>query len=147
GSCCTSWRDIPQISSSQLMSFPRARIFRDSLQAFPRVLLSGELRSVLRKIPAFDSLEKLFYAGFKSMPSGFQQGLRQRVNGPRTLQKDSQRSPLFVRDNIFSAQTRQVAHSSDKSRKLLGYTAPISYREGMALTEAWLRYSKVLWEK
>lgn len=135
---------IPRITSSQLMNPSGARTFRDSLRAFPRVLLSGELRSVLRKIPVFDSLERLLYAGFQSMPRSFQQSLRQRINGPRTFPHNHQTGTLFFRENIFSAQTRQVAHSNNKAKRLLGYTAPVSYGEGMALTEAWLRYSKAL---
>ena len=56
---------------------------------------------------------------------------------------DSQ--PVFdLGDNILAAQQRTVAHSSKKAERLLGYTSPISFPEGMALTEQWLRYSRMI---
>ena len=45
---------------------------------------------------------------------------------------------------FIAAQRRSVAHSSDKARRLLGYTAPVSYDEGLSLTEAWLREARIL---
>ena len=133
------------ISSADLITPPRTRVFRDSVRALPRVLLSGELRAVLRQIPVVRSIENVLYAGFQSINAERQQKIRQRINGPREISKIGLPGPRqFLRDNIFAAQARTVAHSNEKARRLLGYTAPVSFEEGMQLTEAWLRYSRVV---
>lgn len=136
---------LPRITSADFTDLPREYFMRDSLRALPRVILSGELRSILRQIPAVRSMEGILYDWFQSIPGELQQQIRNRVNGPRRFAKNGVSGPeRFVRNNIFAAQSRTVAHSHEKAQRLLGYTAPISYREGMALTEAWLRYSRIL---
>lgn len=136
---------LPHISAADFAVPPRVNVLRDSLHAFPRVMLSGELRSVLRQVPAIHSIENFLYAGFQSISGEIQQKIRHRLNGPRVIPKVGSSSPRrFVRENIFAAQARTVTHSSDKAHRLLGYTAPVSFQEGMRLTEAWLRYSRVL---
>jgi nucleoside-diphosphate-sugar epimerase len=136
---------LPRINTADLASPKRERFVRDSLRALPRVMLSGELRSVLRQIPAIRSVEGALYSGFQSIPDAIQQNIRRRVSGPRTIAKNGlSESRPFTRDNIFDAQARTVAHSSEKARRLLDYVAPVSYHDGMALTEQWLRFSKVL---
>ena len=137
--------ELPHISAADFAVPPRVHVLRDSLHAFPRVMLSGELRSVLRQVPAIHSIENFLYAGFQSISGEIQQKIRHRLNGPRVIPKVGSSSPRrFVRENIFAAQARTVTHSSDKAHRLLGYTAPVSFQEGMRLTEAWLRYSRVL---
>jgi nucleoside-diphosphate-sugar epimerase len=136
---------LPHISPGDFVVPPRVRMFRDSLRAFPRVMLSGELRSVLRQIPVIRLLEGFLYAGFQSISSEVQQKIRHRISGTRVIPKaDSVGPRRFVRENIFAAQARTVAHSSEKARRLLDYTAPVSFQEGMRLTEAWLRYARML---
>lgn len=136
---------LPRISSADFVIPPRARMLRDSLYSLPRVMLSGELRAVLRQIPVVRSLENLLYTAFQSMDGALQRKIRQRLSGPRVIPKVGPTgSRRFVRDNIFAAQARTVLHSNHKARRLLDYTAPVSFQEGMNLTEAWLRYSRVL---
>jgi nucleoside-diphosphate-sugar epimerase len=132
---------LPRISSADLVRPSRSNVLRDSLRALPRVMLSGELRSVLRQVPLIRSVESFLYTGFQSINPEVQQRIRYRISGPRVIPKigcpDERR---FVLENIFAAQARTVAHSSEKARRLLGYSAPISFQEGMRLTENWLRY-------
>jgi nucleoside-diphosphate-sugar epimerase len=136
---------LPRISSADLASPKQEHFVRDSLRALPRVILSGELRSVLRQVPAIRSVELALYNGFQSMPGGMQQKIRRLITGPRVISKTGGNGARsLIRDNILDAQSRTVAHSNEKARRLLGYTAPVSYREGMALTEAWLRFSRML---
>jgi nucleoside-diphosphate-sugar epimerase len=136
---------LPDISSADLTTPPRPRLIRDSVRTLPRVLLSGELRAVLRRIPAVGSIENLLYSGFQSINPETQQWIRHRINGPRVISKSGLRgSRQFLRDNILAAQARTVAHSNEKARRLLGQTAPVSFEEGMQLTNAWLRYSRFL---
>jgi nucleoside-diphosphate-sugar epimerase len=138
-------RSLPRVSATELVDKPAERYIRDSLRAVPRVLLAGELRGLLREIPAIRSIESVFYAGFQSLSGESQQKIRHIVQGPLVFEKNGtlDRS-MYFRDNIHQAQCRKVAHSSEKARRLLGYSALVSYREGMELTEAWLRYCRFL---
>ena len=80
---------------------------------------------------------------FELLSPSTQQGIRLRLHGPERPR------PAYVprfhaTDNIIAAQARKVAHSSDKAMRMLGYTAPISYSEGMALTREWLHSTRVI---
>jgi nucleoside-diphosphate-sugar epimerase len=136
---------LPRISVADLVSKSGERLVRSSLREFPRVMLSGELRRVLRQIPAFRSFDGFLYSKFQSLPSNIQQAIRQRAQGPTVFRpKDGNNQVVYHRDNIHSAQCRTVAHSIEKAQRFLGYKALVSYREGMELTEAWLRHSRFL---
>lgn len=138
-------RSLPHIRQADLVDPPKESYLGESIRALPRVLLSGELRKLLKQVPMIRSIESVFYAGFQSLSRDTQENLRLRISGPTVIRKkDSRLNKVFSRDNIHSAQSRKVAHSNERARRLLGYTAPISYAEGMTLTEAWLRYARVI---
>jgi len=136
---------LPRVSRADLVRIPQERMIRDSLRMTPRILLSGELRSMLRQIPVVRLLEMFLYNGFQSLSLNTRQTIRFCVNGPISFARDGSTKGHFdASDNLIAAQFRTVAHSNQKARRLLGYTAPISYLEGMALTKAWLRYSRII---
>lgn len=136
---------VPFVASSTLITPRRERIFHDSLRAVPRVLLSGELRRLLRGIPAFKAIEAPVYNWFQNLPKQMQQTIRLSVSGPMAIQHNGHLPGQFAEDDPFIAfQRRAVAHSSEKARRLLGYTAGVSYQEGMTMTEAWLRYAGLI---
>ena len=67
------------------------------------------------------------------------------LRGRASVRRNGSSEHAFHADHPFiAAQRRSVAHSSDKARRLLGYTAPVSYDEGLSLTEAWLREARIL---
>jgi nucleoside-diphosphate-sugar epimerase len=136
---------VPCVATDELNSTLRKHIIRDSLRVLPRVLLCGELRAILRQIPVFNWVDSVLYDWFLSLSKEMQQKIRLGVNGP-TIVRQKGFSPhcFHASDNLIAAQARTVAHSSDKARQLLGYTAPVSYRQGMALTAAWLRYAHII---
>ncbi|HLJ93379.1 MAG TPA: NAD(P)-dependent oxidoreductase [Gemmataceae bacterium] len=137
--------EVPHISRAELTVRPRVRIIRDSLRATPRVLLSSETRTALRRIPLVSSMEKLAGRWFERLSPQRQEAIRGRFSSPRVVSKMGDGRPHFDgEDNVLAAQARTVAHSIDKAKQQLGYTVPFSYREGMKLTEAWLRYARLL---
>jgi hypothetical protein len=100
---------------------------------------------MLRQIPVVRLLEMFLNNGFQSLSLNTRQTIRFCVNGPISCARDgSPKGHFDASDNLIAAQFRTVAHSNQKARRLLGYTAPISYLEGMALTKAWLRYSRII---
>jgi nucleoside-diphosphate-sugar epimerase len=136
---------VPRVSREELVVAPRVRLIRDSLRSAPRVLFSSESRRVLRRIPLFRSAEKLAARCFELFSLEQQEAIRLHMSSPQVISKNGLSPQHFdADDNIIAAQARTVAHSVEKARQRLGYTIPISYGEGMALTEAWLRYSQIL---
>lgn len=133
----------PSVGHGELVRQPAPRVFRDSLRMLPRVLASGELRTILRQVPLIKRAESTAYELFQKLSQETRERVRFRLTGPRPALRASQ--PVFsADDNIISAQGRTVRHSAEKARRLLDYSAPVSYSEGMALTEAWLRYSRII---
>jgi nucleoside-diphosphate-sugar epimerase len=153
---CISWRTcvadyasllkipISGIPSLAPVQHSRQRIFRDSVRALPRVFLSGEFRSVMRQVPLIGVIESRLYERFQSLSLERQEELRHRVNGGSSGSRSQSSSMINPGDPVIVAQTRAVVHSSQKAAKLLGYNAPVTYREGMRLTECWLRASGMI---
>lgn len=136
---------LPHITEAKLVDKPRERFILESLRTAPRVLLSGELRGLLRQVPIIRSVESALYAGFQSLSEETRQKIQRLVQKPVVFARaDPSGNGFFLRDNIHTAQSRTVAHSSEKARTHLGYNPIVSYREGMELTAAWLRYSRLL---
>jgi nucleoside-diphosphate-sugar epimerase len=136
---------LPTVAETDLVVPPVERIWRESLRVTPRVLISGELRQQLRRVPLVRVVEEKLYAGFQCLSVETQHSLRSRLTGGTVpVVKGRSSAPRFVRYGLHSTQLRQVAHSSEKARRLLGYTAPVKYEEGMVLLEAWLHYARHL---
>lgn len=137
--------NVPEISARDLLPSPRSHLFRDSVRSAPRVVLSGEFRSSLRQIPLVERAERFAYDLFQKLPEKTRSGIRLSVNGPRRIARADNAARRFsASNNLIAAQARTVAHSSEKAHRLLGYTAPVSYADGMKLTEAWLRFAGML---
>lgn len=136
---------VPHIPTSDLKRTPKDRALMDSFRALPRILVSKEFRQLIEQIPLARATRHGLYRFFQSFPLETQQSIRLRLTGPVRMQMNSRSEGGYdANDNIISAQARKVAHSSEKAKQLLGYTAPISYEEGMALTAQWLRYSRII---
>jgi nucleoside-diphosphate-sugar epimerase len=136
---------LPTVAETELVIPPAERIWGESLRVTPRVLVSGELRQQLRRIPLVRVLEERLYSGFKSLSPETQHLLRARLSSEIVhVAKRSSSSLNFVREGLHLTQLRKVAHSSEKARRLLDYTAPVKYAEGIVLLEAWLHYSRLL---
>jgi nucleoside-diphosphate-sugar epimerase len=134
---------IPHVSSADLVAPARERWLRDSVRALPGVLFSADFRRAVRRLPVFRDLEQFAYQRFESLSPSTQQKIRLRLHGPERL--DAASGPRFhANDNFIASQSRKVAHCSDKATRMLGYTAPVSYSEGMALTREWLNSSRLI---
>ena len=136
---------IPNIRATDLCSKPTERMFRDTVATLPRVLLSGELRALLRGVPLIRRLEEFAFKRFLALPADVQQRLRLKLNGPQRFAKIRPAAQRFDRtDNIIAAQGRTVAHSCEKAQRLLGYSAPVGRKQALELTESWLRYARII---
>src|SRR5262249_19639682 len=62
-------KGIPRVNSAELVPPPRKRWLLDSLRAIPKVLVSGELRAVLRQIPLVQTAETFLWNRFDALPA------------------------------------------------------------------------------
>ena len=126
--------DVPRVVAAALAPPARERLWRDSLRA----LADGEVQQSLARIP-------LVRRWFQWLPEPAKQAVRARLRRGEPVRRRGSPERRFSSDHPFIAgQKRTVAHSSEKASRLLGYTAPVSYDEGMRLTETWLRQTQIL---
>jgi nucleoside-diphosphate-sugar epimerase len=136
---------LPGVAEEDLVVPAAERVWRESFKVVPRVFVSGEFRQQLRRIPLLRIVEEKLFAGFQSLSAETQHSLRSRLTGGNTaVLVRPATAPRFVRNGLHFTQMRRVAHSSEKARRLLGYTAPVKYAEGMANLQAWLRFARHL---
>jgi nucleoside-diphosphate-sugar epimerase len=132
---------VPRIGWDELVPLRREHLLRDSLATLPRLVFSSEFRAALRRVPICRRVEERAYASFESWSEDTKQSLRLLVNGPDALPDTTTPHRWSASDPLIAAQARGVAHSSEKARRLLGYTSPVSYEESLDLMAAWLRYA------
>jgi hypothetical protein len=139
-------KTLPRLSRANLVSMPRERLMWDSLRLLRSVLFSEELRAELRRLPVIKFVENIVYEKMQYLSAETQQRLRVALTGPLSFQRNGTSPPkaLTADDPLIAVQSRTVVHSSDKAKRLLNYSSPVSYRDGMALTETWLRYSQLV---
>ena len=137
--------DVPYVAAAELAPSARERLWRDSVRALPGVIADAEFRRALTRIPLARRAMSLLAAWLPSLPGPTEQAVRGWLRGRASVRRNGSSEHAFHADHPFiAAQRRSVAHSSDKARRLLGYTAPVSYDEGLSLTEAWLREARIL---
>jgi hypothetical protein len=130
--------DVPHVAAEKLVPPARERVLRGDLRALPEAIADSAFWRPLTRIP-------IVKRGFHSLPEPTKQAVRRWLRGSEPVQRSGSQEHQFRADHPFIAgQKRTVAHSSDKARRLLGYTAPVSYDEGMRLTEAWARQAQIL---
>jgi len=78
---------LPSVRAADLYGKPSERMWRDTFATLPRVLLSGELRSVLRGVPLIRTLEEFDYKRFLALPTDVKQRIRLKINGPQRFAK------------------------------------------------------------
>jgi nucleoside-diphosphate-sugar epimerase len=136
---------VARATAEELVPQRPGNLLIDSLRATPQVLVSEELRAVLRQIPLVESIEKFAWKWFDSRRPQLKERIRLRIQGPRVVAKSvSGPSRIDATDNFILAQGRTVDHSCEKACRLLGYTAPISYQEAMDVTVSWLRFARLV---
>jgi len=125
---------VPRVSAAELVPPVQERLWRDSLRA----LADGEVQRSLARIP-------LVRRWFQWLPAPAKRAVRARLRRSKPVRRNGSPERRFSADHPFIAgQKRTVAHSSGKASRLLGYTAPVGYDEGMRLTETWLRNARML---
>jgi predicted dehydrogenase/nucleoside-diphosphate-sugar epimerase len=133
---------IPRVSPASIKSRKPARLIRDSVSALPGVIFSREFRTTVRRIPLVQAVEAALSQRFESLSPAWQEKIRRRLSKhPATATPQSRSQNYDADDGLVAGQSRTVLHSNAKIKRLLGYTAPVSFSQGMQLTHAWLEYT------
>jgi len=127
--------DVPHVTAAELVHPARERLLRDSLRA----VADREVWGPLQRIP-------IVRRAFQALPGHAKEAVRRWLRGrEEPVRRNGSPVHRFHANHPFIAgQKRTVAHSSEKARRLLGYTASVRYEEGMRLTETWLREARML---
>jgi nucleoside-diphosphate-sugar epimerase len=132
-------------ASSDQFDFPSPPRLQQSLRQFSSIILSREFRSAVMSIPFTGVVGNFLYNRYTALPEKQRNYIRFRFKAAPAF---SCNCPGHRRydgtDNLIRAQRRRVVHSCEKAEQLLGYTAPVSYAEGMKLTKEWLRFARII---
>ena len=133
---------VPHVSPASIKEKTRPKFIRDSISALPRVIFSRDFRSSVRGIPLVQAIEAALLRRFESLSPSSQQKIRQAIRKDAApLEREN---PIFDSDDgLIAGQNRTVVHSNSKIKRLLGYTAPVSFAQGMQLTHEWLQYAEL----
>ena len=130
--------DVPRIAAAEQVPPPRERVWRDSVRALRGMMADAQVQRMLAHIPVVKR-------SFQALPEPVKQVIRRRLRRWESVRVNGWPEQRFRADHpLIAGQKRTIAHSSDKASRLLGYTAPVSYEEGMRLTAAWLREAQML---
>lgn len=136
--------DVPHATAEQLHP-PVRRSTTTSLLRMSRILLSNEFRSAAMELPGAAPAVRALYRGYAALPNKRRNQIRATFNPPEWMPAPTVREARYdATDYLIVSQRRGVEHSCEKAQRVLGYTAPVGYRQAMALTSAWMRFARIV---
>jgi nucleoside-diphosphate-sugar epimerase len=133
---------LPHISSEQVRAYYKEQpgLWTGSLRATAQAFRSRELRQLLMRIPITQKLLSTAWDWLESMSEARRQQVRSQLGVRRPPQLEQPNAP--IPDAVdFATQTGTVFFRIDKARNILGYEPRVSFRQGMALVEQWMRHA------
>jgi predicted dehydrogenase/nucleoside-diphosphate-sugar epimerase len=103
-------------------------------------LASSEVRAALRRDPIWAALDRTVRGWAAKLPPRLEEKLRLRIEGPLRVEKVTTRQHYGSRYN--AQQLRSVTHSCARAAQVIGYEAPIGFRESMAMFRDWYRATR-----
>lgn len=103
-------------------------------------LVSGDVRSALRKDPLLAKLDGAVRALVARLGSGVEDHLRLAIEGP--LKSPPPAALAKPRSRLSAQQLRGVRHRCDKAKAELGYRPPSSFAGSMAAFARWLQSTR-----
>lgn len=99
---------------------------------------SPHAQSVVREMPGIGPAAGL---ALKALPKGVKRAILDRAT---TLRETKLNPPNLPSQSVIDLFCAKGICRIDKARRMLGYQPQFSLDEGMKLTEAWLRYAKII---
>ena len=136
--------EIPHATADQL-AVPDSPGARERLRRFSSVAFSPEFRSALLDAPGLGAIGKFLYRGYALLPEKRRNYVRSRLSTSSANGSSRRRAVRYdAGDYLVASQRRTVVHSCDKAERILGYTAPVGYRQALALTRDWLEFARAI---
>jgi nucleoside-diphosphate-sugar epimerase len=138
--------DLPEVDKREMLAYykQRPRMLAGSVKAVGRILRGRELRQLLLQIPLAERTLSALWGHLASLPEEQQQRIRSRI-GVRSKSLAASNNGRFIPDEVtLATQTGSVFFSIERARKILGYSPRISFAQGTARVEQWLRFANYL---
>jgi len=138
--------DLSKVSGQEALAYYRERpgVVAGSVRAAGRIFRSRELRQLLLQIPVAERTLSALWGRMQSLPETTQHRIRSRVGVlPKSFAPS--KNGRFIPDEVtVTTQTGAVFFSIEKAKKILNYRPRISFTQGTALVEQWLRFANYL---
>lgn len=137
---------VPDLSLREIQDFYKQQpgLIKGSLKATGEALRSREFRQLLLRIPATKRVLDGLWHWSASLDEGKRERLRSRVGIRRPNFGGNQNHHCIPDSETVATQTTTVFFSIEKARRVLGYNPRVSFHQGMALVEQWLRFANYL---
>jgi nucleoside-diphosphate-sugar epimerase len=112
---------------------------KPSLRLTVRHLLSSEVRAALRKDPLLARADHTLRNLASLFGESFESRLRDAVEGPSQHTAENRRAP-GINLRLSAHQIREVVHSNERARLLLGYRPPYSTAASFAAFRKWYAF-------
>ncbi len=96
---------------------------------------------MLKRIPACDRLLQRLWYSLQNFDEEKKMQLRIRLAGSLAAPYSGRNGFPMPDLDTWALQTGTVYFRIDKARRILGYEPRVSFREGIRLTEQWLRFA------
>jgi nucleoside-diphosphate-sugar epimerase len=130
-----------EVDRAEILPLLEARMPAVGVAAHARVLMSGEFRDALSRLPVFGWVNQLAGRAFTSLPARYQGQIRERLTWPVPIEKVA--SEPALNDRYVTVQARCVYHSPRRLQEIFAWQPPLDYGRGMVTTVAWLRFAGV----
>jgi len=136
-----SSKALAEISSAQVLAYYKQQpgLLTGSIRASTQMLRSRQFRELLLQIPLTQRVLTGAWGWLESLSENRRKLVRSHL-GVR-------RPPAVARSAVipdavdFATQTGTVFFSIEKARRVLGYQPRVSFHQGIALVEQWLRHA------
>lgn len=108
-----------------------------SLRSTLRHLVSSDVRTALRKDPLLAKVDRLARSSVARMGPRIEGRLRRNIEGTTPVPRVDPLLGLHI--GLCAQQLREVLHSPERARQLLGFEPPIGWRQSMVDFREWYR--------
>ena len=137
--------DIPVRSEQQIQAFHEAQpgLWSASIKETFQVLMSPELRKLLRRIPIVTRLLVPIWEALEDLNENTKDKFRPRLIG-KLISSPPVPDVHFPDPIMLATQTNETFFRIDKAQRILGYEPRVRFSEGIKSVEQWLRFANYL---
>jgi nucleoside-diphosphate-sugar epimerase len=127
-----------EVSREAVLPYVHPPVASTGLAKHAKVMLSADFRRAMSALPVLDAVNKTARSLFDMLPDTRQQAIKERVQWPIRVPRDS--SGPQLNDRYVTVQARRQYHSPVKLQQKLGWQPPLTFEQGMDTIFEWLRF-------